>query len=426
MQKNEGYVIDTTYPLYFYKEMQPLWLKTILDVFGLQTINIDQSFSYLELGCAKGINLIIAALHYPQGKFVGIDFNQEHIQSAKKLVQLLDLKNIEFIETDFETFLATNIQKYDFIVNHGTFSWVSSTQQQNILEIASKYLNDLGVFYLHYMCYPGSTELQPIQKLLNLVDQKNGISSLDGIYKGKELFTQLRDAGAFIDYPKIQQIQKTLEQNDEYLAHEFLTNHWQPFYSVDVHERVFDVTKMAFIGSANPCDNIENISIPSKLHQILKDTKDPALKEYLKDIARNSKQRSDIFQKNPKRVTTEKQLNILNSITFKVIRDYDKHQKIVFKTPIGNIQAHDNVVYPLLDLLKHNHCSLGDLSKLVPFQNNLYFLIETIFLLMNEGFIHPFKNDMGAVNNLKITSFNNFMQDSNMHLRLSKYCVVNV
>ena len=152
---------------------------------------------------------------------MGIDFNQEHIQSAKKLVQLLDLKNIEFIETDFETFLATNIQKYDFIVNHGTFSWVSSTQQQNILEIASKYLNDLGVFYLHYMCYPGSTELQPIQKLLNLVDQKNGMSSLDGIYKGKELFTQLRDAGAFIDYPKIQQIQKTLEQNDEYLAHEF-------------------------------------------------------------------------------------------------------------------------------------------------------------------------------------------------------------
>lgn len=61
-------------------------------------------------------------------------------------------------------------------------------------------------------------------------------------------------------------------------------------YSVDVHKMVYENTKTTFLGSANIVENIENISIPAKLQEIIKNIKAPNLKEYLKDLARNSKQ----------------------------------------------------------------------------------------------------------------------------------------
>lgn len=418
MKKKDGYILDTSYPVYFYKEMQPLWLKTIFDVLGFHTLSLTQFFSYLELGCAKGINLVIAAICYPQGRFIGIDFNSKHIEEAKKLAKELQLDNIQFIECDFETFLKENIIQFDYIVNHGTFSWVSAIQQQHILEIASKFLSKKGVFYLHYMCFPGSTELQPIQKLLNLVDQQIGKTSLEGIYQGKKLFMDLYEVGAFNHHAKIDPIIKTLEQNDAYLAHEFLTNHWQPFYSVDIHQRVFQSTGMTYIGSANPCDNIDSISIPAKLQTIINNTKESALKEYLKDIARDSKQRVDIFQKRPKSLEPSQHINILSSIEFKSIVTLEKNQKIIFKTGIGYIQAPQEIIFLMMDLLKEKNRKLIDFMQLNDFKNNLYFLIETIFLLMNDGYIQPVLNNEIGVDKNKILAFNQIMQKNNLSIKI--------
>lgn len=117
MNKQNGYVLDTTYPVFFYKEMQPLWLKTIVSFLGFQTPDITEEFSYLELGCATGVNLIVAAINNPHGNFVGIDFNQQHIEKAKQLANSIGAKNIKFIHTDFAHFLVENKCKFDFIVN---------------------------------------------------------------------------------------------------------------------------------------------------------------------------------------------------------------------------------------------------------------------------------------------------------------------
>nr|WP_236762044.1 class I SAM-dependent methyltransferase [Acinetobacter equi] len=83
---------------------------------------------------------------------------------------------MEFIHGDFQTFLETNQNQFDFIVNHGTFTWVSAQEQDYILQIVAKFLKNLGDLFA-YMCYPGSSALQPIQKLLHLVDQQNNESS---------------------------------------------------------------------------------------------------------------------------------------------------------------------------------------------------------------------------------------------------------
>ena len=169
MKKKDGYILDSTYPIFFYKEITPLWLNSAINFLGFKTPNISENFIYLELACATGINLIVNAINNPNGHFVGVDFNQKHIEIAKQNANEIGLKNIEFICCDFATFFEKNKRKFDFIVNHGTFSWVSPDVQKNILDIIENFLNDFGIFYLHYMCYPGSATLLPIQKLFNIV-----------------------------------------------------------------------------------------------------------------------------------------------------------------------------------------------------------------------------------------------------------------
>ena len=46
MKKQDGYILDVSYPIFFYKEMQPLWLNSTINFLGFKTPNIlHQTFS---------------------------------------------------------------------------------------------------------------------------------------------------------------------------------------------------------------------------------------------------------------------------------------------------------------------------------------------------------------------------------------------
>ncbi|WP_152632926.1 class I SAM-dependent methyltransferase [Aliarcobacter butzleri] len=422
MKQKDGYILDVTYPIFFYKEMQPLWLNSTINFLGFKTPNILQKFSYLELACATGTNLIISAINNPNGNFIGIDFNKKHIDIANKSIKEIGLKNIEFICCDFATFFKENEQKFDFIVNHGTFSWISQIHQKNILDIVSTSLNDFGIFYLHYMCYPGSASLLAIQKLLNIVDNHIDDSSSKSIDIGKKLFFDLNNVGAFVDNPKIESIIKTFEYSSEYLAHEFLTDFWNPLYSVDVHKMVFENTKATFLGSANVIENLDNISIPSKMQEIIKNTKAPDLKEYLKDLARNSKQRVDIFQKNPQIFSNKEHIEVINKLKFKLLPNAPKNGAITFNTLIGDIEAPKEVISEMLEKLSKKEMSFEELSTLKSFINKPMFLVETIFLLMNANYLQVVSSNEEYVDKRFVDKFNDKMKKDGINLEIYPKC----
>lgn len=422
MKQKDGYILDVSYPIFFYKEMQPLWLNSTINFLGFKTPNILQKFSYLELACATGTNLIISAINNPNGHFIGVDFNKEHIDKAKNDANFIGLKNIEFIHSDFATFLEINHNKFDFIVNHGTFSWISPTNQKNILKIVSEFLNDLGILYLHYMCYPGSTPLLPIQKLLNLVDHHVNESSNKSIEIGKNLFNDLNNAGTFVDNPKINSIVKTLENSNSYLAHEFLTDYWNPLFSVDIHKMVFENAKATFLGSANVIENLDNISIPSKMQEIIKNTKAPDLKEYLKDLARNSKQRVDIFQKNPQIFSNKEHIEVINKLKFKLLPNAPKKGAVTFNTLIGDIEAPKEVISEMLEKLSKKEMSFEELSTLKSFINKPMFLIETIFLLMNANYLQVVSSNEKYIDKHFVDKFNDKMKKDGINLEIYPKC----
>lgn len=388
MKKQQGYVVDLPYSFSFYKEMQPLWLSSVLQFAGLQAPEPDQPFRYCELGCGLAVNLLVAAALYPQGHFVGVDFNAAQLQLAERAIEDAGLTNIELIHCDFAGFAKLQQQPFDFIVSHGTWSWVSPVNQQQLLEIVQRNLNPGGVLYLHYMCYPGADWMRPVQKLFKQLDESCvGQPSAHSIELAKQLLLQLNSAGVFQHQQGMTEHLTALCQRDaNYLAHEFLTDYWLPEHSVDLHQRV-NAIGLSYLCSANLFDNLESLSIPGAVQPILATLQDAALRESLKDLARNQKQRQDLFQRLPRPLEPAQQLNALQQMQFRCVRPVP--DPLVFHTPIGDIAAPAALFDALLQLVHQGNCSFQALQQLPEFQGRTSLLLQALHMLIWAGYLHP-------------------------------------
>jgi len=158
------------------------------------------------------------------------------------------------------------------------------------------------------------------------------------------------------------------------------------------------------------------------MQQMIKSIQAPALKEYLKDLARDAKQREDIFLKNPQMFHKTEHLQVLGQLNFKLQSNIPKNCIRAFKTPIGQIQAPEQVISVLLDLLSKQNADFKTLSQLSVFKENFIFLIETIFLMMNEQYILPILNPIEQINSDLVQQFNILMQDKGIRLKLIPEC----
>ncbi|MFU8926369.1 methyltransferase regulatory domain-containing protein, partial [Acinetobacter puyangensis] len=182
---------------------------------------------------------------------------------------------------------------------------------------------------------------------------------------------------------------------------------------------VFQMTKNTYLGSANPCENIDSISIPLKIQNIIKNIQSPMLKEYLKDLARDSKQRIDIFQKNPQIFKNEEHIQTIHKISFRLLPNAPKSGSITFQTPIGNIKAPKEIISPVLENLTKKEMRFDELLDLPSFKDNPIFLIETIFLLMNANFLYPVSMNAKSLDKIAIEKFNEKMKQDGIKLRIS-------
>lgn len=141
------------YPSLSYSRSHPTNLATIATLFGMQPAPVDHC-RLLELGCASGGNLLPMASTLPGSQFLGIDYGETHIETARKAVSDLALSNITF---DCLNFLAIEPQigKFDYIVAHGIYSWVPTEVQEKIMQLCGQLLTPNGIAYISYNTYPG-------------------------------------------------------------------------------------------------------------------------------------------------------------------------------------------------------------------------------------------------------------------------------
>ncbi len=108
----------------------------------------------LELGCARGMNLVPMAWSMPSAEFVGVDLSRRQIEEARELASAVGATNVVFHAMDLRN-LDESFGQFDYIVAHGLYSWVSPDVQDAVLEVCSKRLSPDGILYLSYNVFPG-------------------------------------------------------------------------------------------------------------------------------------------------------------------------------------------------------------------------------------------------------------------------------
>lgn len=395
MNRRDGYVIDVPYPLHFHKEMQPVWLSHIAETLACSAPDISQPYDYCELGCGAGINLLVAAAANPLGRYTGIDFNEHHIATARATARQAGIDNVTFVHAGFEDPLHEPMPSFDFIVCHGVWSWLPARMQAALLQRVHQTLKPQGLLYLHYMSHPGATRLTALQKVLLEVSRASQRDSLSDVRQGMALLRQLADAnaGIFVDSPELHKELLALENEDPaYLAHDFLTEHWQPQHSADV-QRLIAQIGLSYLGSANSFENMDGLSVPAQVQPLLGQLPNRALRETVKDLARNQHQRMDLFQRSPRPLSEPAHAAALARTRFAALPGLPPPGELQFKTPIGTITGPAPLFGPLLQALAAGAASFGTLAALPPFEREPGLLLQALGMLMWAGHVHPLRRD---------------------------------
>jgi len=108
----------------------------------------------LELGCARGANLVPMAWSMPDAEFVGVDLSGRQVEEAREMAKAVGASNVTFHAMDLRG-LDESFGSFDYIVGHGLYSWVPPDVQEALLEVCARRMSPRGMLYLSYNTYPG-------------------------------------------------------------------------------------------------------------------------------------------------------------------------------------------------------------------------------------------------------------------------------
>ncbi|MFK7973327.1 MAG: methyltransferase regulatory domain-containing protein [Rickettsiaceae bacterium] len=228
--KNNSYD-EMPYESYPYPLASPLNLATLATFFGMRPPPIEDA-RVLELGCAAGGNLIPHAIHYPQGRYLGIDLSAKQIARGQSDINALGITNIELRHCSIID-VDKSFGEFDYIICHGVFSWVPENIQEKILEISNKNLARNGVVYISYNTLPGWNISKTIRDMM-LYHTKGFSNSQDKVRQARELLSFVQDSLAKTDTPYskilLQEAKILAERSDHYLRHDHLEENNYQFY----------------------------------------------------------------------------------------------------------------------------------------------------------------------------------------------------
>ena len=270
---------------------RPANLYTVGTLFGVSAPDF-RTARVLELGCASGGNLIPLAFQYPDGHYVGVDFSERQIEMAAKTVSELDLKNIEFIARPFAD--MPTLEKFDYIICHGVYSWVDDDARNRILEICRTQLVENGLAVISYNTLPGWNMVRSLREMM-LYHAKLFEDPMEKVAQAMELLRFVRDnnpEGSAYRSVIDSEINLISENTVSYVTHDHLESENSQFY---FHEFAAALGRhgLQYVGDSNISDMYVD-NLPEDAAEKLKAVTDILRQEQYMDFIRNRRFRSSI------------------------------------------------------------------------------------------------------------------------------------
>ena len=193
----------------------------------------------LELGSASGGNLIPMAVGLPESTFVGIDLSNRQVETGRKQIEKLGVKNVELRQLDLRD-VGKDLGQFDYVVCHGVYSWVPPAVQDKILSICKDNLAPRGVAYVSYNTYPG-WHMRGIIRDVMLYHAKQFAEPVTRVRQARNLLdflsksvTQKDDPYSLLLKSEVELIRRV---QDSYLYHDHLEDENHPCYFHQFAER---------------------------------------------------------------------------------------------------------------------------------------------------------------------------------------------
>lgn len=211
--------------------------------------------SVLELGCADGENLLPMALRFENSRFLGIDLSPVQIEQGQAKADAVSAGNLKLQAADILELSDNDLDRYDYIIVHGVFSWVPPAVQDRILTICRDHLTENGLAYISYNTYPGWRGKQALREMFRyhtraIVDPREKAQAALEFLKVLPTSEELQGPGVVY----IERLREHLDQSDDaitYLVHEYLVDCNQPFYFHEFVDRI-EAVGMQYVGDAFP------------------------------------------------------------------------------------------------------------------------------------------------------------------------------
>lgn len=187
----------------------------------------------LELGCSMGGNIITQALYYPDAEFVGIDLSGRQVAQGNAIIEKMSLKNVRLEEKDILT-IDESFGKFDYIIVHGIWSWVPDAVKDKIFSICRNNLTEHGIAYISYNVYPGWKRQEQLREIMyfagrDVLEEPLEARTRKGLDALKAL-AEILENDKGLGGGKLPAIQKILNHNTYYVAHEYMEIFNDPIY----------------------------------------------------------------------------------------------------------------------------------------------------------------------------------------------------
>jgi len=389
-----GYVTEVDYTYGFYREMSPAMMRFALLAAGFEAPPLEQ-FAYCELGFGQGHGLNLLAAANAQGDFWGTDFNPQHAAGARNLAHAAGLANLHVFDDSFEQFASRDLPSFDYIALHGVYSWVGAENRRHIVDFINRHLKLGGAVYASYNTLPGWAGFLPIRELLyrhvysqvaeGLPLRERTTQALEFLKQVSALPTGYLAQGG---QPMKEQVNRLMQQDPSYLAHEYLNRHWDPMYFADVVGEL-EGAKLTFAGSADVASRVDMLQMSPEIQKLFASVADPMHRETVRDFIVNQRFRRDIFVRGPRPLPAGVQSRLLLGTPIALVRARSEC-KLEVQMGTVNVTLKPEIYNPVLDALASQPMTGDQLNQMPAIRElGLPRLFQALMVLVGAGYAQP-------------------------------------
>lgn len=363
----DGYVSDVEYLPGYYMEQVPAHLDLACLLRGIEPPRAPgASFRYCELGCGVGETSLTIAAANPQAEVWAFDFNPAHIARASGLAKAAALINAHIEEASFEE-LAGGAQgdlgRFDYIVLHGVWAWVSAANRAYIVQFIDRHLKPGGLVYVTYNALPGWTSTMPLQRLVSMFAETDSERSDRRIIAALDKVAAFVKAGAGMLAPEmLERLGKERDKgNVAYLSHEYLNAHWSPCYQVDV-ARDMAAVKLSYAGTANLLENFPDLSLTPVQRELVA-SMPASFAETAKDYFMARTFRRDIYIRGVRAIPERRLDGRIRDLRLALVVPEEAVTRDI-KVPLGEAALNESFYGPALEALMEMPRTVGELIDL--------------------------------------------------------------